>query len=197
MPIIVALALNFVISWMNCWSVGGIWAESKALGGSVRLLAWCAAIQAAIGFSSVLGFLVGAVAYHLHFLSPRAADAAESLWYLLIIVPAVGTGLIITIESWIAAYRERSLLNMGTAVWNTYAQLHNIAGAIDGVGEAFSNVFSFFSSEDEEEGGLGALVIGLVVVALAGGVALTVVLISYYSGRLPVPARPKQPVASA
>lgn len=47
------LALNFFISWFNCYSVGGMWAESKAVGGFARVLAWCGAIQSAIGFSSV------------------------------------------------------------------------------------------------------------------------------------------------
>ena len=39
------LGLNLVISFLNARNVGRIWAESKAVGGWVRLLAWCGAIQ--------------------------------------------------------------------------------------------------------------------------------------------------------
>lgn len=196
MSIFLILLINFAISWLNCWSVGGIWAESKALGGIVRLLAWCAAIQAAIGFSSVFGCLVGAIAYHFHYLPPRAADAAASLWYALVVVPILGTGMIITIESWIFAFRERSLLSLGISGWDTFAQLHNTADAIDGIGDAMSNVVGFFT-EDGESGVLTAIVIGLVLFALASGVTLAATLISFYSGRLPVPARPNRAMAKA
>jgi hypothetical protein len=189
--IILLLAVNFGISWFNCWSVGGMWVESKALGGFVRVLAWCGATQAAIGFSSVMGAVLLFVAAQLHVLTPRAIDAAVSLWYLLIIVPAIGTGLIITIESWIAAYRERDLASMGTAAWNTFAQAHNIYEAFDGIPTALSSVTEFFKSDDsDEEGGTAVLiVVGVVAIALAGGIILTWHLIRKYSGRLPVPAR--------
>lgn len=189
--IILLLALNFGISWFNCWSIGGIWTESKALGGSIRLLAWCGAIQAAIGFSSVILFVLGAIAFQLHYLPPRAATAAASLWYLLIIIPALGTGLIITIQSWIVAFRERSLTNMGTAAWNTFAQIHNMAGAIDGIGDAFGNVVDFIFPKDSKDSNatLVMLVIGLVALAIAGGVILTAALIKHSAGRLPMPSR--------
>ncbi|MDR6381809.1 hypothetical protein [Paraburkholderia caribensis] len=194
MTLALILALNFAISWLNCWSIGGIWAESKALGGMIRLLAWCGAIQSAIGFSSVFGFLLGAIAVHFHYLPPRAAAAAASLWYLLIIVPALGSGLIITIQSWIIALRERSLLNMGSAAWNTYAQIHNMAGAIDGIGDAFSNVVDFLFPKDSKDSNttLALLVIALVMLALASGVIMTAVLIKHYAGRLPMPARDRR-----
>src|SRR4051812_14696435 len=135
--ILLLLALNFGVSWFNCWSVGRVWNESKTLGGWLRLLCWCGAIQSAIGFSSVIGFALGAVLHGLGYLPDKIAHGAISLWYLLIIVPALGTGLLITIESWIAAFRERSLMNMGVAAYNTFAMAHNVYGAIDGIGQAF------------------------------------------------------------
>ncbi|WP_321799724.1 hypothetical protein [Burkholderia sp. BCC1988] len=189
MEIVLLLALNFGISWFNCWSVGGIWNESKALGGFVRLLAWCGAVQSAIGFSSVGGFVAGYALYATGHLPARAATGAMSLWYLLVIVPLVGTGLIITIQSWIVAFRTRSLLDMGTAAYNTFAQIHNIAGAVDGIPSALDSVSKLFDSKDDDGGAVALLVLGLVCFALASGVVLTVVLIKRYSGRLPLPVR--------
>ncbi|ABO60566.1 hypothetical protein Bcep1808_7696 (plasmid) [Burkholderia vietnamiensis G4] len=185
------LALNFGISWLNCWSVGGIWQESKALGGWIRLVAWCAAAQSAIGFSSVIGFVAGYALYATGHLPPAAARSAASLWYLVVIVPAIGTGLVLTIQSWIVAFRTRRILDMGIAAYNTFAQVKNMVDAVSGIGEAFSVVGDLFKSDskDDDGGAIVMLVIGLVAFALAGGVILTAVLIRRYSGRLSLPAR--------
>lgn len=43
------------------------------------------------------------------------------------------TGIFITIDSWARAYRERTLLNVGSAAYNTYAQIHNTYHAIEGM----------------------------------------------------------------
>lgn len=181
------LAFNFGVSWLNCWAVGGIWAESKALGGFPRVLAWCGAIQAVIGFSSVIGVLLGAVAFHMGYLPAKAASHAAALWYLLVIVPAIGTGLIITVHSWIVAFRERSIASMGTAAYNTFAQAHNMYGAFDGIGEAWRAVHELFTG-DEDEPSVTLLVVALVLGALLGGVVLTVLLIRRYANRLEMPA---------
>ena len=184
--ILLLLAINFGVSWFNCYAVGGMWAESKAIGGWTRLLAWCGAIQAAIGFSSVIGFAVGFALHATGHLPPNVAKGAASLWYLLVIIPAIGTGLIITIESWIIAFRERSLLNMGTAAYNTFAQIHNMYGAIEGIGEAFKGIGDLFDSDNKDAAPV-LLAITLVVIALGGGIILTALLIRKYAGRLPLP----------
>lgn len=186
--LILLLALNFVVSWLNCWSVGGMWAESKALGGFPRLLAWCGAIQAAIGFSSVIGAVLGAIAFHFGFLPAKAASQAMSLWYLLVIVPAIGSGLIITVHSWIIAFRERSILNMGAAAYNTLAQAHNMLGAFRNMGSALDAVAGLFSNDDDEPS-VAVLVVALVAFALASGVLLTAYLIRRYAGRIELPYR--------
>ncbi|WP_433867572.1 hypothetical protein [Ralstonia wenshanensis] len=181
--LILLLALNFGVSWLNCWSVGGMWAESKALGGFPRLLAWCGAIQAAIGFSSVIGAVLGAIAFHFGFLPVKAASQAMSLWYLLVIIPAIGSGLIITVHSWIIAFRERSILNMGAAAYNTLAQAHNMLGAFRNMGSALDAVAGLFSNDDDEPS-VAVLVVALVAFALASGVLLTAYLIRRYAGRI-------------
>lgn len=180
------LLLNFAISWANCWAVGRIWREARALGGFPRLLAWSGAIQAAIGFSSVVGFAVGFIAHTFGYLPPHVAKAAVSLWYLLIIAPALGTGLVITVHSWIVAFRERSLLNMGVAGYNTFAQLHNMYSAIDGIGDAWKGVSELFDSDDPKAS-LILLAVMLVVLALVGGIVLTYVLIRKYAATSALP----------
>lgn len=192
----VILALNFGVSWWNARACGRAWIESKAVGGPIRFLVWCGAVQSAIGFSSVFLFPLIFVANALapDYFTDEYLKGAMSLWYLTIIFPALGSGLIITIESWIAAYRERSLGNLGIAAYNTLAQLHNTMSAIDSLGPAFSSVGDIFSSVLTSRGSardkaalIGLMIaIAVVVTALAAGTILTAVLIHRYAGTVPL-----------
>lgn len=194
----VILALNFGISWWNARTCGRAWVESKAIGGSIRLLVWCGAIQSAIGFSSVFLFpmIFAAHAFFPQYFTDDYLNGALSLWYVTIIFPVLGTGLIITIESWIAAYRDHSLMNLGVAAYNTFAQIHNTMGAIDSLGPALQSVGKMFASVASGRGDakgkvaiLGLmLAIAVVTVALCAGIILTAVLIHRYAGTIPLPA---------
>lgn len=188
--IFLILLLNFGISWLNCWALGGMWAESKAIGGFTRFLAWCGAIQSAIGFSSVVMFVLGWIVHATGYLPEPALKAALQLWYVMVIIPAIGTGLFITTQSWVIAFRTRSLIDMGSAAYNTFAQIHNMYSAYENLGDAFSGVGDFFSDlGDSEDGvGLGLVVIALVLCALFSGILMTYVLIRKYAGRLEIPA---------
>lgn len=177
------LALNFGISWLNCWSVGRTWYETRSAGGWVHVLAWCGAIQAAIGFSSVIGFAIGGALHLAGKLPPAVATGAVSLWYLLIIVPALSTGLVILVESWRAAWRDRSFGNLAAAGYNTVAMGNNLYGASDGIGKALAGVGALFEGKDEDGGKMAVLAFGVVLAALASGILLTFMLIRRYSER--------------
>lgn len=179
------LALNGFISWWNCKVVGGIWIESKKMGGFMRVLAWCGAVQAAVGFSSVLIFGLAFGAYAFGYLPKEYASAAISLWYLLIIIPAIGTGLVITVHSLITAWRERNIANMGVAAWNTFASGMNIYNALDGIPNAWEAVSSVLGgdSKGKKDDSKAALLILLVVVAIAGGILITMSLIRHYAAQ--------------
>jgi hypothetical protein len=196
----VILALNFGISWWNARTCGRAWEESKAVGGTIRVLVWCDAIQSAIGFSSVFLFpmIFLAHAFFPDYFTDDYLNGALSLWYITIIFPALGSGLIITIESWIAAYRNHSLANLGGAAYNTFAQGYNTMNAIRSLGPAFQSVAKMFASVAKGRGDakgkaaiLGVMIAVLVVaLALSAGAILTAVLIHRYAGTVPLPADP-------
>lgn len=127
-------------------------------------------------------------------------NGAVNLWYITIIFPALGTSFIITIESWIAAYRQHSLANLGVAAYNTFAQVHNTMGAINSLQPAFQAVGKMFASALGGRGDakgkvvlLGLMIAILVVgIALAAGSILTAVLIHRYAGTVPLPTQPAQ-----
>ena len=181
------LALNAVISWWNCKAVGGIWVEARQMGGFMRVLAWCGAVQAAVGFSSVLIFGMAFAAYAFGYLPKEYASAAISLWYLLIIVPAIGTGLIITVHSLITAWRERNIANMGVAAWNTFASGMNVYNAFSGIPDAWEAVGAVLGGKGKKDDNKSALLILIVVVAIAGGILITMSLIRYYAAQAKIP----------
>jgi len=79
----------------------------------MRVLIWCAPIQAAAGFTSIFSFLLAMLAGALHVLSSQAAQAAFQLDYLLMIFLAIGIGLLTTLSIWRIACRERTLIITG------------------------------------------------------------------------------------
>jgi hypothetical protein len=191
--IILIVVMNLGISFLNAYVCGRSWEESKAVGGIPRLVVWCTAIMSAIGFSSVnLLFLI----FLAHDYVPRYfADVyfkgALDLWYLTIIFPTIGAGLAITVEGWVAAYRDASLLRLSNAAWNTFAQIHNTANAVEKMEGALGAVHDPFTSDSDDEGkdvGL-AIMLGLVTLALLGGYQITAAIIRYYSGSVPLPDR--------
>ena len=183
------LLLNLVISFFNAKSAGQVWAESKALGGWIRLLVWCGAIQAAVGFTYVYAFVIGYVAVSLGYLPVQLMNVFASLMYLMIIVPVIGTGIIITIQSWISAARERSLMNIGTAGWNTFATAYNTYNAIQSFGPALDTVANGLGGllgGDDDSDDSAYRVILLAAIVLLAGVMTTVVIVRRYEASLPV-----------
>jgi hypothetical protein len=200
LSVYLVLALNGVLSWWNARTCGRAWVESKAVGGWIRFLVWCGAIQSAVGFSSV--FLLPIVfTFHALFpdiLTGTYVNGAISLWYLTVIIPMLGTGLSISIESWIRAYREQNLAALGVAAYNTFAQVHNLMGSIDTLQSAAKAVLDLFISVAKGKGdakgkamtlGLMAAVLAVVLALCAGGI-LTAILIHYYAGTVRFQAQP-------
>lgn len=194
MVLIVGITLlNVLISWYNAKTAGQVWAETKTLGGMIRLVVWCAAIMSAIGFSSA--YLLGLLLVVVPFLEPQQATElvkyATSFWYVLVIAPVLGTGLIVTVHSWIMLYRERRLLDMAAASWNTFAQIHNMANAANSIGPALKDVSDGFSRvlKDSKDPNSKIFILGVVLalLALLLGVLTTAVIIRRYEGTLPLP----------
>ena len=187
--IFLILLLNLGISFFNARSVGKVWAESKAVGGWIRLLAWCGAIQAAVGFTFVYVYVVGFIAVTSGYLSASTMNIFSSLMYVMLIVPAIGTGIIITIQSWINFVREKSLMNLGVAGWNTFAEAYNMYNAVQSFGGALDTVQNglggLFDSDGDSDSST-ARVILLAAIALLAGVLTTSVIIRRYEATLPV-----------
>lgn len=196
--IFLLLLLNLGISYWNARVCGQFWLESEQVGG--RFLLWCGAIMSAIGFSSVylplmLLLVVSTVGDPGQ--GAQLVKFAMSFWYLLVIVPILGTGLVITVHSWVEAYQRRDGFSMGVAAYNTFAQAHNTWDAVQNSGDAFKTVTEGLGAlfgggdSDDAKGKVVLLGIVMVVCALLAGVLTTVVVMRRHMGTLPLPSRTK------
>lgn len=174
------LLLNFGISWFNAWSVGRAWSDSKVVAGWPRLVTWCGAVMAAVGFSwcclTIAALGLGAVGY----LPVKWVQATMELGYVVIVFPMLGSGLGIWIHSLLVAWRNRDVLSVGIAAWNTYTQVHNTyqsATLLPSVFDNLTNVFSWDTDEDGVSSKFATVSIALVVFALLSGILLTVAIV--------------------
>lgn len=140
------LLLNLVISFWNASVVGRYWTEKSQLPGWAQFLMWCGAIMSVAGFFSVYVTVLTMIMKDLNLFAPLALalfkvefSATEidmlvqnifDLAYLIIIFPVLGTGLAITVNSWIVAYVRRDWTSVGVGIYNTGAQLHNMVNAV-------------------------------------------------------------------
>lgn len=174
------LIFNFAVSWFNAWSVGRSWNETKAVGGLTRFMAWCGAVMSASGFTwcyLVILTLINSAMPHKWQLPQKYSDAVMALGYLVIILPVIGSGIAITVQSWAYFWRERSFKNGAVAGYNTFADIYNIYESVRAIPEALDIVGKAFggSSDDDDEGGgrLVLIVIALVGLCLIGGILTT------------------------
>ena len=177
--LILALALNFVISWGNASYVGRYWSESKEVGGGFRAYIISGYIMAIAGFTMVY-------AYILLLISPiflRIANVdtdtilmfeqlASDLIYLFCIITMIPTGFYIWLRSMKNFWEHKNLSNGLTAGWNTYAQIHNTVSAARNAPSAIGRVANaLFGGQGKKKGNtmIVLLAIFLVIVAIFGG----------------------------
>lgn len=141
------------ISTINALTVGSVWRFKSKLSGWLQFIVWSGRIMAVIGFFMVL--LIGVVLvmyklalfefialfiFNIHLTHAAVGLLVESIFnlsYLLVVFPVIGLGIGITIHSWINAFREKSFLSGGIAVYNTGATAYNIFNAIRFVPQLF------------------------------------------------------------
>jgi hypothetical protein len=197
---VVVWLLNFGISFWNAYAVGNSWIEVKHQEGVwPKVLAWSGAVISALGFTWCYLILLAWLCYALEWVDQRTIEGAIWLGYLLLVPGILASGLVITLDSWARAYRNRRIQDIGIAAWNTYAEYHNTFHFIDNAGKAFKYVMSSGSSgksDSKDSGGKGIVIMFLlVVVAALAGVITTAVIIIRVAGDYPMEPRYQEPGA--
>jgi hypothetical protein len=200
--VVLVWILNLGISIWNAYAVGKAWVETRHCGGWPRFMAWMGAIMSASGFTWCYLLVLAFVAYQTEWLTEYQIGVMINLGYVLLIPGILFSGLMITVDSWAQAYRQRTLASIGTAAYNTFAQIHNTYNAIRGFGQAFRGLADFFGggrsdrSDSRDGGGAILLVVLLVLLALFGGVLTTAAIIRRVAGSGPSLAQLDRPPES-
>lgn len=175
--IVLLLLWNFGISWLNCWFVGKTWAESKAIGGWVRLVTYAAAVMGACGFIwcnlLVVGWICSThvgVLPHKYQLTDPYLELLWNMGYALIIFPVLGSGLAIWADSLKQAYKNRDGLSIGVAAYNTFAMANNTYEAAKFLPTVFEKIGN--SLKDSDNKALMATVYVALAVSIGGGLAM-------------------------
>lgn len=172
------MVLNGLISIANGYSAGRGWDDARLLGGYARVLSWCTAIMSASGFTWVYLALLAFGASAIGKLTDDALQALLSLGYLAIIMPVLGSGLLIWLESVRRAWHTKRLGDMAIGGWNTYAQFSNMGHALRDIPDAWSIVEGFFGKRSKSKDGEKAAVLLLAVLALTAGALTTLSLVA-------------------
>ncbi len=184
------LLLNLVISAVNAYSSGRIWAQAQAKGGFAKILVWSALIMSVCGFMYVYTVPIGWLAASLpatlisdeaepgaYILSLESFQALLDLTYTLIILPVLGSGAIITVHSWknLSLRRKNGTADAGDyleAGWNTYALVHNSSSAYRVFSDGGMSLGGLF--DDETDGSV--VIVLLLLISLAFSILSTVML---------------------
>lgn len=194
--IFLLLTLNFAISFWNASAVGRYWTERRELPGHIRFMMGCGVIMAACGFFYVYVTVITMGMYEFHLFEALAFALFEmeltieevqglvqnvfDLAYLIVIFPVLGTGIAITANSLVIAYKRRDLASIGVSAWNVGAQAHNIASAVRHVPRASRSLSSGFKVRMGKDSGkaIGYLILFFfpIVISLGAAIATTVVI---------------------
>lgn len=179
--ILLLMAWNFFVSVLNAIFCGLGWLEAKAAGGVARFMMWMGAIMSACGFTWVYMFILAFIlqAFKPKWITPNDIEAMLHLGYLVIIVPIIGSGLAITIDSWAYFWRKRTLGSGATTAYNTFAQVWNTYNAIRLIPESFHKVLDVFKGDKNRFW----IIVVLVAVALLGGILTTASIINMVARR--------------
>ena len=177
--LVLALALNFIISWANANYVGRYWSESKEVGGSFRAYIVVGYIMAIAGFTMVYGYILLLISPFFLQLANVNQDKilmfeqlSSDLSYLFCAVTVIPTGFYIWIRSLKNFWEEKTLSNGLTAGWNSYAQIHNTVSAARNVPSAISGVAeTLFGGKGKKKGNtiIVLLAIFVLILAIFGG----------------------------
>lgn len=173
--LILALALNFIISWANASYVGMYWSESKVVGGSFRVYIIVGYIMAIAGFTMVYGYillLICSFILQLAEVDPETIlmfeQLASDLIYLFCIITMIPTGFYIWLKSLKNFFERKTLANGLTAGWNTYAQVHNMVSAARNAPSAVGRIAeTLFGGKSKKKDNTLVILVAIFVVILA------------------------------
>ena len=180
--------LNLGISIWNAYVTGKVWVEAKHARGLHRFMAWMGYLMASMGFSWEILVLVGILLHSFGKITPDQATLLFQVGYVLLVPGFLFSGYAIMFQSWANAYRNHSVVNMGVAAYNTYANIHNTFNAIDNFPKAFDSVFKSFGRGSGKSKANGLILFVVVLCVLSGFIIAALIVHRVAASDTQVPA---------
>lgn len=162
---VLILAIDFGFSIWNAYA-SGLNVETLRRGGGspwLEAVAYSGLGLAYAGVSYVMLIVVGYVAFALGYVSSDAVGSVIGFDFLVFGALIIGFGMMVTIQSIIAAYRTRSLRSIAVAAWNIFAEIWDIASYAEGFGDAVSMVKGTGRDERDETSVILIVIIALLI----------------------------------
>ncbi len=175
MLFLLVILLNVAISWWNARIVGLSWNYTA---GWQRFLAWCGVVQSAVGFTMAYAVVLAGIAIATHNAPQHFVKYLSDIVYLGLVIPAIGTGIAITIESIRIAFRQGGFANSAVATYNTLAEASNIWSAFHDAPKALKELSGGENSDEDNAAVKYALVVA--ACSLLAGVLTTALLVGHY-----------------
>jgi len=152
-------------------------------------MAWMGYVMASLGFSWDILILVGIMLRSFGTITPDQATLFYQTGYVLLVPGFLFSGYAIMFQSWANAYRNHSVVNMGVAAYNTYANVHNTFNAIDNFPKAFGSVFNAFPRGSAKSKANGLILFVVVLCVLSGFIIAALIVHRVAANDTQVPAR--------
>ena len=162
---VLILIVDFGFSVWNAYASGLNVGMLRRQGGSswLRAVAYSGLGLAYSGVSYVMLIVVGYAAYALGYISSDVVGGVLGLDFLFFGLLIIGFGLMVTIQSIIVAVRRRSFGSIAIAIWNTFAEIWDIASYAEGFGDAISLVRGTASDEKDETSLILVVIVALLI----------------------------------
>ncbi|MEM0150021.1 MAG: hypothetical protein QXW10_03945 [Candidatus Micrarchaeaceae archaeon] len=130
----IILVLDFGISVWNAYASGYNIGMVRKLGkgGFSKAAAYSGLALALAGMTYVLIVVLSFIAYALQYVGIGVVDYALAFDFLVFGLMIIGFGLMITIQSIIVAAHKKSFGSIAIALWNTFAEVWDIASYVEG-----------------------------------------------------------------
>jgi len=164
---ILILVFDFVISIWNAYASGyniGMLKKSRK-GGFTKAAAYSGLGLAFVGITYVLIVVLSFIAYAFQYVSIGVVEYVLALDFLVFGLMIIGFGFMVTIQSIIVASNRKSFGSIAIAIWNTFAEVFDIAS----YAESFRGTLQIIKSNREDRG--NAYVI--IIIALLIGYLIT------------------------
>ena len=148
----IVLILNFFLSLWNGYTGGYTIGILKKQGGSTlgKIGAYSIVGLAFAGMAYVMSIVVMYFASTQGYASPEVISYVLGFNFIVFGFLGIGFGLIVTIRSIVIAAKNRDLMSMGFAVWNTIVGIMNIATYINGFENA-KNAMNISSDRNRQD----------------------------------------------